>query len=1211
MVSTEEGLEIVEQILGRCLNKVQKHVFEHAWEGQSYQEIARKFDYDPFYIKDIGSKLWQLLSKALGEKVTKQNFKVLLKQYVEQRSREGYRSHRGATYTPSLQHDWGEAPDVSIFFNRSDELAQLERWIVQDRCRFVACLGMGGVGKTALSVKLAQQVQGEFEYLIWRSLRNAPSVQEILATLIEFLSNQQETKLPETTNGQVSQLIKYLRASRCLLVLDNVESVLQGNHPRGYRAGYEGYGQLLRCVAETSHQSCLVLTSREKPIGLDSREGEGLPIRSFRLAGLPQAEAQELLKVEGLAGPADEQAELVQSYRGNPLALKIISTSIQVLFNGNIAEFLEQGVTVFNGIRQLLEQQFSRLSDLEQQVMYWLAINREPVNVGELQSDLVFISTSVLLETLESLRGRSLIERTAEGFTQQPVIMEYTTEEFMAQVCTELTNPVQNSETKNQNFSIPFLRRYALMKATAKDYVRQSQIRVIVEPIVSQAIAQLGSKQLTDQLSQLLRQLRTQNPSTCGYAIGNLINLYSQLQVDLTGFDFSHLPVWQAYLANMKLQQVNFAYADLAKSVFAETFGGVSCVAFSPDGQLLATSDTSGEVQMREIASGKQLQALKADTVWTWSVTFSPDGQLFATAGDDYQVKLWDVETGQCLRLLPGHTNTVNAIAFHPQGQLLASCGDTTVRLWQVNFEHSPRVLEGHQGRVWSVAFSPTGDTLVSGSEDQTLKLWDIDTGACRQTLVGHSQWVKSVTYSPDGQTIASGSFDGMIHLWSASTGQCLRTWQGHPATVTCLAFSPDSRLLASGSYDQTVKVWNLASRQCIKTLREHNNLVWSVAFSPDGQYLASGGDDHATRLWHLKTEQCAKAWKGHTNSILALSLSMDQQLLTTGHEDQTVKLWNPQGQVVKTLRGHTNRVWSVSFAPPQASQSPDEVLLASGSSDRTIKLWNPQTGQCLKTLYGHTSWVWSVAFSPNGHQLASGSYDQTIKLWDVDSSECLNTLDEHTAPVVSVTYSPQGQWLASSGYDTTIKLWDVITGECLQTFRGHGNSVWAVAFSPDGMCLASCSYDQTVKLWDIHTGACLQTLAGHLGPVVSLAFNASGQQLASGSFDQTVKLWELKTGHCLQTCYGHTGLVSALAFQSVGSVTDDHAAKESVAPGQGEILLSGSFDETLRYWDQTTGECLQTLYTPHPYDGMKITGAISLTEAQKATLQALGAVEV
>ena len=136
-------------------------------------------------------------------------------------------SWQSSISSAKVPQDWGEAIDVSVFYGRSQELQQLKQWLLSDRCRLIAILGMGGIGKTALSVKFAQQMQHHFDYTIWRSLRNAPKVGDILAQMIQFLSNQQEIKLPNSVGDLIARLIKYLRSSRCLLILDNVEAILQ------------------------------------------------------------------------------------------------------------------------------------------------------------------------------------------------------------------------------------------------------------------------------------------------------------------------------------------------------------------------------------------------------------------------------------------------------------------------------------------------------------------------------------------------------------------------------------------------------------------------------------------------------------------------------------------------------------------------------------------------------------------------------------------------------------------------------------------------------------------------------------------------------------------------------------------------------------------------------------------------------------------------
>ena len=174
---------------------------------------------------------------------------------------------------------------MDVFFGRTPELATLKQWILKDRCRLVAIVGIGGIGKTDLSLKLAKGIQEEFEYVIWRRLLNPPSVEKILADLIEFLSNQQEIKLPDGIDAQISRLLHYLKEHRCLLILDNAEAILQGGErARQYREGYEGYGQLFQTIGESDHQSCLLVTSREKPENI--LEGERMPVRVYDLRGL-------------------------------------------------------------------------------------------------------------------------------------------------------------------------------------------------------------------------------------------------------------------------------------------------------------------------------------------------------------------------------------------------------------------------------------------------------------------------------------------------------------------------------------------------------------------------------------------------------------------------------------------------------------------------------------------------------------------------------------------------------------------------------------------------------------------------------------------------------------------------------------------------------------------------------------------------------------
>nr|WP_199339654.1 NB-ARC domain-containing protein [Nostoc sp. FACHB-892] len=1147
-------------------------VFLYAVQGQSPNAIAKELTISAEAVRKRLSEVYKKFNVTGSGpgKLTK------LQQVIEF---EYQASSLNEKLIAKHHQDWGQAPGICVFYGRVAELSQLTQWLIKDNCQMVAILGMGGIGKTALSVKLAKEVQENFEYLIWRSLRNAPPVSEMLANLIYFLSDERETELAENVDGRVTLLINYLRKRRCLLVLDNAETILQeGDRAGEYRHEYEDYGQLLQRIGEEPHQSCLVLTSREKPKEFAPLEGEASPVRTLSLVGLGETEGQEILQDKGLFGSQQEWGKLIEKYSGNPLALKLVSEPIRELFDGDIAAFIAEGEIIFGDTRKLLDQQFERLSEIEKEIIYWLAIKRELVSLEELLDDTVRpLQKREVMEALESLRRRSLIEQRTALFTLQSVVMEYMTERLVEEVCHEITTS-----------EIRLFLSHALMEATAKDYIRNAQFTLIIKPVIDRLLTIFRfTKNLETHLSKILFSLQNQTPQTAGYAGGNLLNMLCQLQTDLSGYDFSNLTVWQAYLQSVNLHQVNFANADLTKSVFAETLVSISSVAFSPDGKLLATGDADGKTYLWQVENGKLLFTFTGHSSWVKSVAFSPDGQILASGSDDQTVKLWDVQDGKCLTTLQGHSNWVRSVAFSPDGRILASGSeDQTVKLWDVHTGKCLKTLQGNTNRVRSVAFSPDGQTLASGSEKQTIKLWDVQTGKCLKILQGHSSWVRSVAFSPDGQILTSGSDDQTVKLWDIHTGKCLTTLQGHSNRVWSVAFSPNGQILASGGDDQTVKLWDVQTGKCLRTLQGHSNRVMSVAFSPDGQTLASGSENQTVKLWDVHTGKCLTSLQGHTNRIRSVAFSPDGQTLASGSEKQTVKLWDVRNdKCLKILQGHNSWVRSVAF-------SPDGQILASGSEKQTVKLWNVHTGKCLKRLQEHTNRIRSVAFSPDGQILASGSDDLTVKLWDVHTGKCLRTLQGHTTWVRSVAFSPNGQTLASGSENQRVRLWNIHTGRCLQILEGHSNRVRSVTFSPDGQILASGSDDQTVKLWDVHNGQCLTTLQEHTNRVWSVAFSPDGQLLASGSADQTVKLWDVHTSKCLKTLQG-ANWVRSVAFSP-----------------DGQTLICGSQDETIKLWDVLTGECRKTLRSLRPYEGMNITGVTGLTATQLVTLKALGAVE-
>lgn len=1148
---------IVFEKQGVHLNDLQRAMLRESWswQRQSYDQIAEAYGYSSTYLKhDIGPKLWKLISAALEEKVNKTSFRAAIeRRFLAELPPEIQ------TVRESVHCSWNEAPDVPYFYDRTDELAQLQTWIVDQQCRLITILGMGGIGKTSLSVKLAQQVQNQFEWVVWRSLRNVLSLQELATELLQDFV--QEASIPETATGKVSSLLKFLRSRRCLIVLDNAEGI----------AKQEDYHYLFRQIGETRHQSCVVLTSRELPDAVRLMQGETLPVRSLNLTGLSVAAGQQIFALRGkFQGSIADWNRLISQYSGNPLALKLISTTIQTIFDGCLSDFLSEETFVFGDIRSLIRQQFEELSDPEKSILYWLAIDREPVSFASLRSKMFpKLQSEILIDSLETLEHRSLIEKQSDGFSLQPVVMEYAIDQLVQHITQEILSDAPPA----------LLKTHALLNPHAKDYIRQTQIRLILTPILEQLSTQIGDRSY---LMQRLKQFQGQSSNRIGYAGGNLLNLICQQQIDLTDFDLSHLVLWQSDLRQTNLHRVNLSGCDLSGSAFTEAFGIVFGVAFSPDGSRFAIGDAEGRLKLWDVSTGALLMQQEAHLGWIWSLAFSPDRQTLATGSSDRTIRLWDINTGKCLKTLEEHTSAIWAVAFSPDGTYLASGSDDQIVRSNLETGQCDR-WSGHQGRILSIAFSPNGSYLASGSDDQTIRLWNLNTGNCEKVLTGHCDRVGAVVFSPSGDWIASGSADRTIRLWSIQSGQCIQQFEGHDDRVRAIAFNDAQTLISSGD-DQTIRVWQVSTGQCLTTLRAHRNAVFSIALNQNG-ILASGGLDQTVRLWSLQTGQCLKTLHGYTNAIVALAISSNGTTIVSGGTDRVIRSWNVQtGNCEKILDGHEDWVTSIALHP-------NGEWIASGGLDRTIRLWSLKTNQCIGILRAHDNWVQSVAFSPSGEFLASGSDDRTIRIWSISTRQCVKVLQGHHSWVWAVCFSPDGTRLASSSDDHTIRIWDVETGACLNLLEGHTQQVQAIAFNQTGELLASGSSDQTVRVWSVQTGQCLETLHGHQNGVCSVAFGA-GDQLASGSLDQTVRLWNLDTDICVKTLP-----VFTYSIRSTIAIFD-------------RTLANGNQDGTIQLWNLDSGDCLQVFNPDRLYQGTNISGSTGVNAAQRSALKILGAIE-
>jgi WD40 repeat protein len=560
---------------------------------------------------------------------------------------------------------------------------------------------------------------------------------------------------------------------------------------------------------------------------------------------------------------------------------------------------------------------------------------------------------------------------------------------------------------------------------------------------------------------------------------------------------------------------------------YLEYYGSV---AISPDGQLTATSDPDGRVEIRSAADPGKLKLMLNTPKKTANVLFSVDARHVVTCFYDTGFAVWDAESGALVA--DERTKEGRCHEMDKEGRLAISTREG-VRLWSL---HERRVIAGPMP-------TPLGDVHFTGytSSGERVGGWGKEPVQPDATA-----------FSPNGDLVAVGYHDGSIVLWNTRTGQPAGSpLRGHTSLVTALAFSGDGRVLASGSHDNSIRFWNVSTREPIgKPLQKHEQAIKALAFSRDGKNLASGAGDGNIYLWMLR-EGYQQAYAkepltGHHSSVDALVWERSDEALISAAANGSAIRWNRSFGHWPVLPGYANGL----------SVSKDGRYIAAGSYDGVVTVWDVQSREKRRSLYSQAGEVTSLAFSPDAKRLVVTGRQAVVELWDVVTGDCLaREFKAHGVEGGEATYSPGGLTILSSGKDSVIRIWSATDLYPIAELKdAHQSEVLHLASSPKAQVLASSGRYGSVQLWDLQSRTKMGKEINAVGDVTELCFSPDGSRLFTAGDRGKIEVWDVATQDRAH------GPLDGKAF--IGSI--------AVSPS-GKLLATGNGDGSITIWDIET----------------------------------------
>lgn len=649
---------------------------------------------------------------------------------------------------------------------------------------------------------------------------------------------------------------------------------------------------------------------------------------------------------------------------------------------------------------------------------------------------------------------------------------------------------------------------------------------------------------------------------------------------------------------------------------------GVPAPAFSPDGKLLAWP-RGCDILLCDARTGRRERVLRGHNGGLTSLAFSPDGKRLVSTGRDRALVLWNVASGVPEGTLPGLAEPATCLAFSPDGRKLACGGDLQVVIWDTAVHKTVATIRAFAGRVRSLAFSPDGAGLVMMTENgvaswdavgwqaaeevlrggqtivtafsrdgrklayamewsavrfasqaatdpgkvsprSTLVIQDTAAGKVDKVLLGPA--VSSLALGPDGRSVAAGSREGTIVVWDAGSGQVWRTLSGHSERVDDLVFTSDGRKLASLSKNKAI-FWDLASGSVDASMERARGMN-DLALSPDARRVVCPTPSGAAHIWDAATGRSTKIMGDGVYSGASVGFSPDgSKLAWRDGKYGGLCVWEMgAGMPAAKLAGTENERGSL------VTFSADGRCVLAAAADGTATVWDAATGRLVKTLSrmekaqrrgdrgaDRDDYVESVAVSPDGTKLAAGWQHGTVGLWDIPTGRVVQARKfEHGLPKVS--FSSDGQRLVVN-CQRHFAFWNLATGRDDEVLGRPFRAPRAVAFSQDGSVLACAMADGALVTKDAASSALEVIPAAVSGEATVLAFSPDKRRLAVGGRTGAVHVRSIGAGTVEKTFKEHESQVLSLAFSPDGSRLASGSAAKVVLwdlhTGRAEKVLS------------------------------------------------------